>query len=76
MLNVTQFSAPNLEGDSYLLSITENLIEADFWNVYTNPHECEQEYLNHVTCFLKNEGCIWEAVELLDQFKLIEKESL
>ena len=35
-----------------------------------------QEYFNNMAYFLMDEGYTWEAVELLDQFKLIEKESL
>ena len=76
LLTVTQFGAPDLELDNYLLSRTENLIETDFWNVNIDSLENEQEYFNNMAYFLMDEGYIWEAVELLDQFKLIEKESL
>tara|TARA_A100000164_G_C21261957_1_gene476145 strand:+ start:101 stop:487 length:387 start_codon:yes stop_codon:yes gene_type:complete len=76
LLTVTQFGAPNLELDNYLLSRTENLIETDFWNVNIDSLETEQEYFNNMAYFLMDEGYIWEAVELLDQFKLIGKESL
>ena len=76
LLTVTQFGAPNLELDNYLLSRTENLIETDFWNVNIDSLETEQEYFNNMAYFLLDEGYIWEAVELLDQFKLIGKESL
>ena len=76
LLTVTQFGAPDLEFDNYLLSRTENLIETDFWNVNIDSLETEQEYFNNMAYFLMDEGYIWEAVELLDQFKLIGKESL
>ena len=76
LLTVTQFGAPDLELDNYLLSRTENLIETDFWNVNIDSLETEQEYFNNMAYFLMDEGYIWEAVELLDQFKLIGKESL
>ena len=76
LLTVTQFGAPDLELDNYLLSGTENLIETDFWNVNIDSLETEQEYFNNMAYFLMDEGYIWEAVELLDQFKLIGKESL
>ena len=76
LLTVTQLGAPDLESDNYLLSSTENLIETDFWNVNIDSLETEQEYFNNMAYFLMDEGYIWEAVELLDQFKLIGKESL
>ena len=76
LLIVTQFGAPDFELDNYMLSRTENLIETDFWNINIDFLENEQEYLNNMVYFLLDEGYTWEAVELLDQFKLIEKESL
>jgi len=75
-LIVTQFGAPDFELDNYMLSRTENLIETDFWNINIDSFENEQEYFNNMAYFLMDEGYIWEVVELLDQFKLIEKESL
>ena len=75
-LIVTQFGAPDFEFDNYMLSRTENLIETDFWNINIDSFENEQEYFNNMAYFLMDEGYIWEVVELLDQFKLIEKESL
>ena len=76
LLIITQFGAPDFELDNYMLSRTENLIETDFWNVNIDSLETEQEYFNNMAYFLMDEGYIWEAVELLDQFKLIGKESL
>ena len=76
LLIVTQFGAPDFELDNYMLSRTENLIETDFWNIDIDFSENEQEYLNNVAYFLMDEGYTWEAIELLDQFKLIEKEQL
>ena len=76
LLTITQFGAPVLELDNYLLTKTENLIETDFWNINIDSLENEQEYFNNMAYFLMDEGYIWEAVELLDQFKLIEKEKL
>ena len=76
LLIITEFGAPDFEFDNYLLSRTENLIETDFWNVNIDSLETEQEYFNNMAYFLLDEGYIWEAVELLDQFKLIGKESL
>ena len=76
LLIVTQFGAPDFELDNYLLTRTENLIETDFWNINIDFLENEQEYFNNMAYFLMDEGYTWEAVELLDQFKLIEKESL
>ena len=76
LLTVTQFGAPDLELDNYLLSRTENLIETDFWNINIDSLENEQEYFSNMAYFLLDEGYTWEAVELLDQFKLIEKEPL
>ena len=75
-LIVTQFGAPDFELDNYMLSRTENLIETDFWNINIDSLENEQEYFNNKAYFLMDEGYTWEVVELLDQFKLIEKESL
>ena len=75
-LIVTQFGAPDFEFDNYMLSRTENLIETDFWNINIDSLENEQEYFNNMAYFLMDEGYTWEAVELLDQFKLIEKEQL
>ena len=75
-LIVTQFGAPDFELDNYMLSRTENLIETDFWNIKIDDLENEQEYFNNMAYFLMDEGYTWEAVELLDQFKLIEKEQL
>ena len=76
LLIVTQFGAPDSELDNYLLSKTENLIETDFWNIDIDSIENEQEYFNNMAYFLMDEGYTWEVVELLDQFKLIEKEPL
>ena len=76
LLTITQFGAPDLELDNHLLSRTENLIETDFWNIDIDFLENEQEYFNNMAYFLMDEGYTWEAIELLDQFKLIEKESL
>ena len=76
LLIVTQFGAPDFELDNYLLTRTENLIETDFWNVNIDSLETDQEYFNNMAYYLMDEGYIWEAVELLDQFKLIRKESL
>ena len=76
LLIVTQFGAPDFELDNYMLSRTENLIETDFWNINIDSLENEQEYFNNMAYFLMDEGYIWEALKLLDQFKLIEKESL
>ena len=76
LLIITQFGAPDLELDNYLLTRTENLIETDFWNINIDSLENEQEYFNNMAYFLMDEGYTWEAVELLDQFKLIEKEQL
>ena len=76
LLTATQFGVPDLELDNHLLSRTENLIETDFWNVNIDSLETDQEYFNNMAYYLMDEGYIWEAVELLDQFKLIRKESL
>ena len=76
MLIVNQFGAPDSGLDNYLLSKTENLIETDFWNINIDFLENEQEYFNNMAYFLMDEGYTWEAVELLDQYKLIEKESI
>ena len=75
-LIVTQFGAPDFELDNYMLSRTENLIETDFWIINIDSFENEQEYFNNMAYFLMDEGYTWEVVELLNQFKLIEKESL
>ena len=66
LLIVTQFGAPDAGIDNYLLSITENLIETDFWNIDIDSLENEQEYFNNVAYFQVDEGYILEAVELLD----------
>lgn len=76
LLTIAQFGAPVLELDNYIITTTENLIETDFWNINIDYLENEQEYFNDMAYFLMDEGYIREAVELLDQFKLIEKESL
>ena len=76
LLIVTQFGAPDFELDNYMLSRTENLIETDFWNINIDSLENEHEYFNNMAYFLMDEGYIWEVVELLDQFKLIEEEPL
>ena len=76
LLIITQFGAPDFELDNYMLSRTENLIETDFWNIDIDSFEIEQEYFNNMAYFLLDEGYTWEAVELLDQLKLIEKEQL
>ena len=76
LLTVTQFGAPNIELDNYLLSRTEYLIETDFWNVNIDSFENEQEYFHNMAYFLMDEGYVWEAIELLDQLKLEEEKSL
>ena len=75
-LIITQFGAPDFELDNYMPSRTENLIETDFWNISIDSIKNEQEYFNNMAYFFLDEGYTWEAVELLDQFKLIEKEQL
>ena len=76
LLTVTQFGAPNLELDNYLLSRTENLIETDFWNISSDSLDFEYEFFNNMAYFLMDEGYVWEAIELLDQLKLEEEKSL
>ena len=76
MLIVTQFGTPDSGLDNYLLSKTENLIETDFWNIYIDSIENEQEYFNNMAYFLMDKGYTWEVVDLLDQFKIIEKEPI
>ena len=76
LLTATQFGAPDIELDNYLLSRTENLIETDFWNVNIDSLENEQEYFHNMAYFLMDEGYVWEAIELLDQLKLEEEKSL
>ena len=76
LLTVTQFGAPNIELDNYLLSRTEYLIETDFWNVNIDSLENEQEYFHNMAYFLLDEGYVWEAIELLDQLKLEEEKPL
>ena len=76
LLTVTQFGAPNVELDNYLLSRTEYLIETDFWNVNIDSLENEQEYFHNMAYFLLDEGYVWEAIELLDQLKLEEEKPL
>ena len=76
LLTVTQFGAPNLELDNYLLSRTENLIETDFWNINSDSLDFEYEFFNYMAYFLMDEGYVWEAIEFLDQLKLEEEKSL
>ena len=76
LLTVTQFGAPNLELDNYLLSRTENLIETDFWNINSDSLDFEYEFFNNMAYFLMDEGYVWEAIEFLDQLKLEEDKSL
>ena len=76
LLTVTQFGAPNLELDNYLLSRTENLIETDFWNINSDSLDFEYEFFNNMAYFLMDEGYVWEAIEILDQLKLEEEKSL
>ena len=76
LLTVTQFGAPDLEFDNYLLSRTENLIETDFWNINSDSLDFEYEFFNNMAYFLMDEGYVWEAIEFLDQLKLEEEESL
>ena len=76
LLTVTQFGAPNLELDNYLLSRTENLIETDFWNINSDSLDFEYEFFNNMAYFLMDEGYVWEAIEFLDQLKLEEEKSL
>ena len=52
LLTITQFGAPVLELDNYLLIRTENLIETDSWNINIDPLENEQEYFNNMAYFL------------------------
>ena len=76
LLTVTQFGAPKLELDNYLLSRTENLIETDFWNLNSDSLDFEYQYFNNMAYFLMDEGYVWEAIEFLDQLKLEEEKSL
>ncbi len=76
LLTITQFGAPNMEFDNYLLTRTENLIETDFWNINIDFLENEQAYFHNMAYFLMDEGYVWEAIELLDQLKLEEEKSL
>ena len=64
LLTVTQFGAPELELDNYLLSRTENLIETDFWNVNIVSLETEQEYFNNMAYFLMDEGYILSLIHI------------
>ena len=72
---LTQFGAPNSRFDNNFLDNTNNLLETDFWNIESDSFKYDQEFFNNMAYFLFDEGYVWEAVELLDQFELTKEES-
>ena len=72
---LTQFGAPDSGFSNNFLDSTNNLLETDLWNIQSNSLEYDQEFFNNMAYFLFDEGYIWEAVELLEQFEITKEES-
>ena len=74
-MTITQFGAPDIQTDYLYDEDIENFFGTDFYTINSDSFEYDQEFFNNMAYFLFDEGYVWEAVELLDQFELTKEES-
>ena len=74
-MTITQFRDKSIQAEFLYNEEIKNPFETDFWNIYTDSLEYDQEFFNNMTYILLDEGYVWETIELMERFKL-SKEGL
>ena len=75
LMTITQFRDKSIQAEFLYNEEIKNPFETDFWNIYTDSLEYDQEFFNNMTYILLDEGYVWETIELMERFKL-SKEGL
>ena len=75
LMTITQFRDKSIQTEFLSNKEIKNPFETDFWNIYSDSLEYDQEFFNNMTYILLDEGYVWETIELMERFKL-SKEGL
>ena len=75
LMTITQFRDKSIQTEFLYNKEIKNPFETDFWNIYSDSLEYDQEFFNNMTYILLDEGYVWETIELMERFKL-SKEGL
>ena len=75
LMTITQFRDKSIQTEFLSNKEIKNPFETDFWNIYSDSIEYDQEFFNNMTYILLDEGYVWETIELMERFKL-SKEGL
>ena len=75
LMTITQFRDKSIQTEFLSDKEIKNPFETDFWNIYSDSLEYDQEFFNNMTYILLDEGYVWETIELMERFKL-SKEGL
>ena len=75
LMTITQFRDKSIQTEFLYNEEIKNPFETDFWNIYSDSLEYDQEFFNNMTYILLDEGYVWETIELMERFKL-SKEGL
>ena len=75
LMTITQFRDKSVQTEFLSNKEIKNPFETDFWNIYSDSLEYDQEFFNNMTYILLDEGYVWETIELMERFKL-SKEGL
>jgi len=75
LMTITQFRDKSIQAEFLYNEEIKNPFETDFWNIYSDSLEYDQEFFNNMTYILLDEGYVWETIELMERFKL-SKEGL
>ena len=75
LMTITQFRDKSIQTEFLSNKEIKNPFETDFWNIYSDSLEYDQEFFNNMTYIILDEGYVWETIELMERFKL-SKEGL
>ena len=75
LMTITQFRDKSIQTEFLYNEEIKNPFETDFWNIYSDSLDYDQEFFNNMTYILLDEGYVWETIELMERFKL-SKEGL
>ena len=75
LMTITQFRDKSIQTEFLYTEEIKNPFETDFWNIYSDSLEYDQEFFNNMTYILLDKGYVWETIELMERFKL-SKEGL
>ena len=75
LMTITQFRDKSIQAEFLYNEEIKNPFETDFWNIYSDSLEYDQEFFKNMTYILLDEGYVWETIELMERFKL-SKEGL